>query len=65
MDYDTFLHLLWVKPSPGFEAPHLCNLKFKEGQVKLLSRIEELAKAGTCAHDRRALQQLAMNDLNK
>ena len=27
----------------------------------ILSRIEESAKAGTCARDRRALQQLALN----
>ena len=26
-----------------------------------LSRTEELAKAGTCARDRRALQQIALN----
>ena len=29
--------------------------------VHLLSWTEELAKAGTCAHDRRALQQLDLN----
>ena len=29
--------------------------------VTILSRTEELVKAGTCAHHRRALQQLALN----
>ena len=28
---------------------------------KILSRIEEPAKTGTCVHDRRALQQLDLN----
>ena len=31
------------------------------GQQRLLSRTEEPVKTGTCARDRRALQQLALN----
>ena len=59
---ETTLHLLpipvglLVLPCAGDPPP-----PFSHSPFFFLSRTEEAAKGGTCAHDRRALQQLALN----
>ena len=42
-------------------ASYLYTSKYNLNTTFIPSRTEEPAKAGTCAHDRRALQQLSLN----
>ena len=54
--------LIWFYNGKSPNGNILGNVLIKKCYVVFyLSRTEELAKASTCAHDRRALQQLALN----
>ena len=49
----------WTACTPSY--PPVQAVPLTPSPLFFLSRTEELAKAGTCARDRRALQQLAVN----